>query len=124
MPLTSISASPPEGVASRHHGDRTSYDSIMDDEGRRSSVEYNDRRSSSGDSLFDHTGNWSSVSLGSVFGYDELHPPQGSLLLPHQFRPLSMFSIASVHSPNKEDDTMISVRLFFFPLKFLLINLI
>lgn len=31
----------------------------------------------------------------------------------HQFGPLSMFSVASVHSPNKEDDTMISVCSFF-----------
>lgn len=112
MPLTSISASPPESAGSKRQGDRTSYDSIMDDEGRRSSTEYDDRRSSLNDSLFDKTGDRSSVSSESVFGYDDMHPPQGSLLPPHQFRPLSMLSVASAHSPNREDDTMISVSGF------------
>ena len=115
MPLTSISASPPESAGGKHPGDRTSYDSIMDDEGRRSSTDYEDRRSCSDDSLFDKTGHRSSVSSESVFGYDDSHPPQGNLLPPNQFRPVSMISIASIHSPNKEDDTMISVSLSYSP---------
>jgi serine/arginine repetitive matrix protein 2 len=116
MPLTSISASPPDN-SSKHHADRMSYDSILD-EGRRSSTDYEDQKSCSGDSLFDNTGNGSSVSSGSVFGYDNSHPPQGNLLPPNQFRPVPMFSFASVHSPNKEDDTMISVSFFFFLIVF------
>lgn len=109
MPLTSISASPPESTTANIHGDRTSYDSILDDEGRRSSMDYEDRRSSSDDSLFDKTGHRSSASSESIFGYDEAHPPQGNILPSNQFRPLSMYSIASVHSPDGVDDTMISV---------------
>ena len=103
-PLTSISASPPESAPSKHHVDRSSYayDSIIGDD---------DRRSFSGDSIFDKTGNTSSMSAGSVFGNDDSHPPHGNLLPPNQFRPVSMFSFTSVHSPNKEDDTMISVSL-------------
>ena len=55
MPLTSISASPPESVMGKPQGNGTSYNSILDGKGRRSSTEYEDRRSSS-DSLFDQTG--------------------------------------------------------------------
>ncbi|KAJ7784283.1 hypothetical protein B0H16DRAFT_1783285 [Mycena metata] len=40
----------------------------------------------------------------------ELHPPNGHLLPPHQFRPSSVLSVnSSIHSPMKEDDTMISM---------------
>lgn len=112
MPLTSILASPPDSTTANHYGNRTSYDSILDDEGRRSSTDYEDRKSSSDDSLFDKTGHRSSASSESVFGYDDAHPPQGDLLPSNQFRPLSMFSSASVHSANREDDTMISVSQF------------
>ena len=111
MPLTSISASPPAST-SKFLRDRSPYahDSILDeDEGRRSSINYDDRISFYDDSLFDKTGNSSSLSSGSVFGYDDFHPPQGSLLPPNQFRPVSMFSDISVHGPKREDDTMISV---------------
>ena len=93
-PLTTISASPPESVTSPHLG--KSFDSILDDE-QRSSVE---------DSLFEKTHHRSSISSDSVFGED---PLQSGLLPPNQFRPLSVLSINSIHSPMKEDDTMISV---------------
>jgi serine/arginine repetitive matrix protein 2 len=43
----------------------------------------------------------------SVFG-DDYHFQNG-LLPPNQFRPLSVLSISSIHSPMKEYDTMISV---------------
>ncbi|KAF7297196.1 hypothetical protein MIND_00952700 [Mycena indigotica] len=95
--LSSISASPPEY-------DRPSYDSIMGEQtGRGSSME---------DSLFDKTGHRSSMSSDSIFGYDDHHPPNGHLLPPNQFRPLSMLSMnmsSSTHSPMKEDDTMITM---------------
>ncbi|KAF9457373.1 hypothetical protein BDZ94DRAFT_1175700 [Collybia nuda] len=100
MPLTSISASPPESLDHRF-GNRASfdYDSIMDD----------DRRSSMDDSLFDKTGRPSSISSDSVFGFDNSNSSRGGLLPPGQFRPLSIISMNSTHSPMKEDDTMISM---------------
>ncbi|KAJ7459292.1 hypothetical protein FB451DRAFT_1046300 [Mycena latifolia] len=98
MPLRAISASPPESRSGLRN--RSSFDSIMDEE-RRSSME---------DSLFEKTGHRSSMSSDSVFGYDDQHAPNGHLLPPGQFRPLSVLSIHnSVHSPMKEDDTMISM---------------
>ena len=96
-PLTSISASPPESVTRPHLGNRSSFDSIIDDE----------QRSSQEDSLFEKTHYRSSVSSDSVFGDD--YPFHGGLLPPNQFRPLSVHSISSIHSPMKDDDTMISV---------------
>ncbi|KAJ7132975.1 hypothetical protein C8R46DRAFT_1048292 [Mycena filopes] len=98
MPLSAISASPPSSHGGRNN--RSSFDSILDEE-HRNSME---------DSLFEKTGHRSSMSSDSVFGYDELHPPNGHLLPPHSFRPLSVYSMnTSVHSPMKEDDTLISM---------------
>ena len=94
-PLTSILASPPESATSPHFA--KSFDSIIDDE-QRSSLE---------DSLFEKTHHRSSMSSDSVFGDD--YPLQNGLIPPNQFRPLSVLSINSIHSPMKEDDTMISV---------------
>ncbi|KZT25561.1 hypothetical protein NEOLEDRAFT_1178340 [Neolentinus lepideus HHB14362 ss-1] len=99
MPLTSISASPPESKASRDDEPRSSYDSIID----------NDRRPSMEDSLFEKTGYRTSVSSESVFGNDCSHPVEGDLVLHDYFRPVSMYSEVSIHSPEKEDDTMISM---------------
>ncbi|KAF8197689.1 hypothetical protein K438DRAFT_2118350 [Mycena galopus ATCC 62051] len=93
QPLRAISASPPESRGELRN--RSSYDSIIDEERRSSSME---------DSLFEKTGHRSS---DSVFGYDHHHPPNGHLLPPHQFRPLSVLSFNnSVHSPMKDDDTI------------------
>jgi serine/arginine repetitive matrix protein 2 len=52
----------------------------------------------------------SSLSSDSVFGDD--YPYQGGLLPPppRQYRPFSVHSISNIHSPMKEDDTMISVH--------------
>ena len=111
MPLTSISASPPKSVTGKPQGNGTSYNSILGGKGRRSSMEYEDCCSSS-DSLFDQTGDRSSVSSETVFRYDELHHLQGNLLPSHQFRPLSAYSDTTRHSPHNENDTMISVRSF------------
>ena len=97
--LTSISASPPESISRPHVGNRSSFDfdSIIDDE----------QRSSQEDSLFEKTHYRSSMSSDSVFG-DDYHLQNG-LLPPNQFRPVSVHSLRSIHSPEKEDDTMISV---------------
>ncbi|KAF5376919.1 hypothetical protein D9615_007315 [Tricholomella constricta] len=101
IPLTSISASPPESIAEHRFGNRSSfdYDSIMD----------HDRRLSFDDSLFEKTGDRSSVSSDSVFGCDDSQAPRGGLLAPPQYRPLSVLSMNSIHSPMREDDTMISM---------------
>ena len=100
-PLTSISASPPEklDISDSHSDHRSSFDSILDD----------DQRPSIEDSLFEKTGHRSSISSDSVFGEDNCHPYQGGLLPPNQFRPLSVLSVNSVHSPMEEGDTMIPV---------------
>jgi hypothetical protein len=100
-PLASISASPPESAHKLHVGNRSSFDSIIDDE----------QRLSQEDSLFEKTHYRSSMSSDSVFGDD--YQFQNSLLRPNQFRPISVHSISSVHSPMKEDDTMISVSIIF-----------
>ncbi|KAF7982388.1 hypothetical protein HWV62_28475 [Athelia sp. TMB] len=110
MPLTAISASPPASLTSKSREQVLSYDSIMDDEGHRSSTEYdNERRSASEDSLFDQSGTRSSSSSESVFGVEGQARPRGGLQPAYQFRPLSTMSFASPHSPNREDDTMISM---------------
>jgi serine/arginine repetitive matrix protein 2 len=110
-PLTSISASPPEDTNRPQVGNRSSFDSIIDDDQR-----------SQEDSLFEKTHYRSSVSSDSVFG-DDYHFQNG-LLPPNQFRPLSVHSISSIHSPMKEDDTMISVSsiLFFCRLQLFINN--
>ena len=95
-PLTSISASPPESASRHHVGNHSSFDSIID----------NEQRLSQEDSLFEKTHYRSSMSSDSVFGED--YHFQSGLLPPNYFRPLSVHSISSVHSPLKEDDTMIS----------------
>ncbi|KAL4261714.1 hypothetical protein AB1N83_006845 [Pleurotus pulmonarius] len=105
MPLSAISASPPDSaIASRSNlsatRDSYEYDSIMD----------NDPVSTIDDSLFDKTGHRSSLSSESIFGDDASNPIPGHLLLPHQFRPLSMLSVRSTdRGPSREDDTMISM---------------
>ncbi|KAH9896427.1 hypothetical protein C8Q73DRAFT_788785 [Cubamyces lactineus] len=97
-PLSAISASP-ESTYSDPEVNRTSWDSIMDNDRYTSVVD---------DSLFDKTRNRNSVSSESVFGFDPYaqytRPPPS-----HQFRPLSIMSEMSVHSSPKEDDTMITM---------------
>ncbi|KAJ7234518.1 hypothetical protein B0H12DRAFT_1204744 [Mycena haematopus] len=90
--LRAISASPPESRGSELRN-RSSYDSIIDEE-RRSSME---------DSLFEKTGHRSSMSSDSVFGYDDHNPPMAFAAA------ASVPFHNSVHSPMKEDDTMISM---------------
>lgn len=108
QPLAAISASPDSpadsiddymhSIQQRMPGNRYSYDSILDDE----------QRHTTRDSLLDRTDDYSSMSDESIFGYHG-NSYQGHLLPPNQFRPLSMISNASIHSPAKEDDTMISM---------------
>ncbi|KAG1849200.1 hypothetical protein F4604DRAFT_1811164 [Suillus subluteus] len=104
MPLTAISASPPESPAGSiqseqfrrgRYVNRMSYDSIMGEPQPAPNME---------DSLFEKTGHRTSVSSSdsAFFAVDSSHAPP-------QFKRLSSYSIASVHSPPKEDDTMISM---------------
>lgn len=102
-PLSSISASPPESV-SGDLAQKSSYDSILDDE-RRSTV----------DSIFDNTGHRSSISSDSVFWHDPANekdqPPRHhhNLFPPaNLFRPLSLCSTGN-HEMSREDDTMITM---------------
>ena len=116
MPLTSITASPTGSFASEFLSQpgpssqfyRTTYDSIIDAE----------RPSYPEDPIFSKTGYRSSAysSDGSVFGFDMSDPGQGrrmsgvpGFLPPNHFRPLSMMSVASAHSAQRDDDTMITV---------------
>ncbi|KAI0051553.1 hypothetical protein FA95DRAFT_1580533 [Auriscalpium vulgare] len=100
MPLAAISASPPESVASERMGNRTSFDSLMDD----------DRRISADDSIFEKTGyRTSSEDSGSVFGRDESYAMR-SQYAANEFRPLSLLSMdETMDSPKREDDTMITM---------------
>ena len=116
VPLTAISASPPESLAgsmmrSRSEFDRTDFnqtgfnqtefDSIMDDDRRYSIAE---------DSLFERTGYRSSSysEEESVFGYDGSHT-SAQYNVARQFRPLSMMSVASLRPGETQDDTMVTV---------------
>ncbi|PIL26963.1 hypothetical protein GSI_10101 [Ganoderma sinense ZZ0214-1] len=102
-PLSAISASP-ESTYSEEQDERTrpSWDSIMDNEtGRFTSVVE--------DSLFDKTGKRTSMSSESVFGIDPSFAQYARYLPSQRYRPLSIMSEASVHSPVKEDDTMITM---------------
>ena len=112
LPLSSISASPSQqsndysdefSMSEDHAGrlNRFSYDSIL-----------NERKSSSGDSLMDESGNWSSMSSDIFsFGKNFSAAKSGGLLMPAQYRPVSIFSLGSTKSPPHEEDTMISVSL-------------
>jgi len=70
-----------------------------------------EQRFSMEDFIFEKTGQPISVSDDSVFG-DDSHSYRSGLLRPHQFRPLSVLSTGSIHSPADDDDTMISVSSF------------
>ncbi|ESK93500.1 hypothetical protein Moror_1670 [Moniliophthora roreri MCA 2997] len=99
-PLQSISASPPESTNADNYTDRFNTQSYLD------SILDADQQSVAEDSLFEKTGQRSSVSSDSVFGNDE---DASNQLLPPTYRPLSSISIQSIHSPMKDDDTMLSM---------------
>lgn len=104
MPLASISASPTDSMSESlsFQFRQPTFDSIMDDE-RRMSVDVSD-------SIFNKTGQRTSVTSDvSLFGRDDDACIQPGHLPSYQFRPLSFMSAHSVHSPVKDDDTMISM---------------
>jgi serine/arginine repetitive matrix protein 2 len=108
LPLTSITASPPEGVTSTssdaHIRRRGSFDSILDDE----------CRSYSRDSIIDQSKNNNSTSE-SVFGRKcsrITYPPLDQFSV-NDIRPFSLLSVeGDSFDPKREDDTMISVGVF------------
>ncbi|KIJ60131.1 hypothetical protein HYDPIDRAFT_32553 [Hydnomerulius pinastri MD-312] len=109
MPLTAISASPPESLAgsvrserihSEEYGNGTTYDSLIDSR-------YQLHRTAPEDSIFEKTGYRTSVSSSDSMFFNQ-NLAGGDANPPH-YRPISSLSIASVHSPIKEDDTMISM---------------
>ncbi|KAH0838886.1 hypothetical protein J3R83DRAFT_7313 [Lanmaoa asiatica] len=106
-PLASISASPPPSlpgsvrggrVHSEGYDNRASCDSIMD------SRQYESQKT---DSLFEKTSCRNSV-CSSDSTFFEQHSGD-TATKPPRYRPISSLSIPSVHSPPKEDDTMISM---------------
>ncbi|KAI6020976.1 hypothetical protein BKA83DRAFT_4293512 [Pisolithus microcarpus] len=110
VPLTSISASPPESLAgsvrseritSEEYEHRSSYDSILDSRNEL-------QKTTAEDSLFEKTGYRTSVSSSdsAFFGKDPMDARHADL---PRYRPISSFSVSSAHSPAKEDDTMISM---------------
>ncbi|KAG8897872.1 hypothetical protein FRC00_003709, partial [Tulasnella sp. 408] len=109
-PLYSIAGSPAQSSPPMEFGHEDDCQNL------RRSVDSTDSRSVrfSVDSIFDKTGsNTSSISSPSVFGYDEsgVSASQGFFAagVKPQFRPLSMFSMASEGDSSREDDTMISM---------------
>lgn len=101
-PTSSLSRFSPSQMFNQH---QSTFDSILDGD-RRISMDVPD-------SIFDKTGQRTSViSENSVFGRDDDACIQPGNLSSYQFRPLSFVSEASVHSPVKDDDTMISVSCF------------
>lgn len=101
MPLTAISASPPESVSGEPTNQPSNWDSIID--GHRTSAD---------DSLFEKTGYKTTYDDDEfVFGFDGNNSDPGHLPANH-FRPLSMMSVGSIHSAPRDDDTMITVSFF------------
>ncbi|KAH9913689.1 uncharacterized protein BXZ73DRAFT_81864 [Epithele typhae] len=100
-PLSAISASPESTYSAPEEVNRMSWDSIMDPSRYQS-------RSAVDDSLFDKTNKRSSFAE-SIFGADpSFMQYTGRYIGGQRFRPLSIMSEASQHSPVKEDDTMIT----------------
>ncbi|KIO25341.1 hypothetical protein M407DRAFT_25352 [Tulasnella calospora MUT 4182] len=109
-PLYSIAGSPAQSSPCMEFGREEDCQNL------RRSVDSSDSRSVrfSVDSIFDKTGsNTSSISSPSVFGYDESGVSASQSFfaagVKPQFRPLSMFSMASECDSSRDDDTMISM---------------
>ncbi|TFK19266.1 hypothetical protein FA15DRAFT_709141 [Coprinopsis marcescibilis] len=114
--LTAIAGSPSGSfdLSSLGHGTSNNtdsygyYDSILDADVKMYDAEEGDRRSMAmDDSLFDKSAadrTSFASNVTSVFGDDDNGMAPG-----RQFRPLSIISNESMHSPAKEDDTMISM---------------
>ncbi|RPD69768.1 hypothetical protein L226DRAFT_526450 [Lentinus tigrinus ALCF2SS1-7] len=101
-PLSTISSSPERMYSEPEEVNRTSWDSIMDNTGRYTSVVDN--------SIFDKTDQQTSVSSESICGFAPSYVQYGRYMTSQQFRPLSIMSEMSFHSPVKEDDIMITCR--------------
>ncbi|KAF5312056.1 hypothetical protein D9619_003769 [Psilocybe cf. subviscida] len=109
--LSAISASPPESSGAHRtfeHDEVTGYDSIMDADG--SDVRYSNEYS---DSIIERTGYdryRDSMASDMVFEADYAQRfDQGKLQAPIRFQLPNVGDRTSVHSPIKEDDTMISM---------------
>jgi serine/arginine repetitive matrix protein 2 len=108
MPLTAISASPPESLRSERF-DRSSaeYDSIMD------ATRGVFPPSGFEDSIFEKTGHRTSASSESLFGGNDYRPQTRTQLPAARYRPVSIYSIVEdTESFQREDDTMVTVRRF------------
>ncbi|KIP05270.1 hypothetical protein PHLGIDRAFT_128997 [Phlebiopsis gigantea 11061_1 CR5-6] len=107
MPLSAIAASPTASVFSEQQEagapfspQTTSSDSIFGAEPKTGAE----------DSIFEKTGQKMSCGPSDdVFEFDLSRPEQESYVRLHQFRPISMMSMASVHSVAGEEDTMITM---------------
>ena len=108
-PLVSISASPSpslvgsvrgEGIHSEEYESRSSYDSAMDSQ-------YESQRTDS----FEKIGNRNSVCSSDSTFFEQ--DTDNGAAKPPRYHPISSLNIPSVHSPPKEDDTTISVRINF-----------
>ncbi|KAF8839757.1 hypothetical protein BDN67DRAFT_736710 [Paxillus ammoniavirescens] len=111
MPLTAISASPPESLAGSIRSERihseeyenpTSYDSLMDSR-------YGLHKSAPEDSLFEKTDYRTSMSSSDSTFFGQNLGDAVNIKNPPRYRPISSLSVASIHSPPNEDDTMISM---------------
>ena len=115
LPLTSITASPPESVPSDHSyrgvRSRGSFDSIMDE-----------RQSYSRDSIMDQSNRRASTTE-SVFGQDgsrSMHSPLGQFRI-YDDPTFSLFSAEGDSGEvRREDDTMISVSVLFHNLNLIM----
>ncbi|KAI0027700.1 hypothetical protein K488DRAFT_90544 [Vararia minispora EC-137] len=109
VPLTAISASPPESLRSeRFDCSSAEYDSIMD--GTRAA--FNGPPGSIEDSLFEQTGYRTSASSESLFGgNDSRPPPRAQFQLVSRYRPVSIYSINedTRNSVRREDDTIVTM---------------
>ncbi|KAH9923820.1 uncharacterized protein B0H18DRAFT_1105173 [Fomitopsis serialis] len=99
MPLSAISASPPESVA----GDLRSQPSWE-------SFVPADRGVAADDSVYEDSEDYhTTMSRDSVFGNAGSNSQYYNQLQRRPFRPVSVISDMSVHDPRKEDDTMITM---------------
>ncbi|KAH9837979.1 uncharacterized protein C8Q71DRAFT_898946 [Rhodofomes roseus] len=99
MPLTAISASPPESVAGDLRSN-ASWESFVPA----------DRRASADESIYEDSEDYhTTMSRDSVFGCTGSNSQYYDQMQRRPFRPVSVISDMSVHHPGKEDDTMITM---------------
>lgn len=99
MPLSAISASPPESPAGDLHH-QPSWESFVPDK----------RPISADDSMYENSEDYhTTISRDSVFGNAGSNSQYYAQLQRRPYRPVSVISDISVEHPRKEDDTMITV---------------